>query len=292
MMLRVFLLTLSICYFQLGKAQVLTDSIMIENHSRSYHFVPSPKPKASLVFILHGSQGDGLMTRNSGNGEDTKKFEELAKKENILLVYPNGYKRYWNECRKTANSAANMENINEEAFFGQMITYFKEKYQIDEKKVFAVGTSGGGHMAYKLALTMPEKFRAITAIIANLPDTNNLDCAEKKIAKPVMIINGTADQINPYQGGEVKLGPTINLGFVRSTDRTFQYWANLAGYTGTPQLEKLPDTDPNDHKTIEKFTFKEKKKPEVTLLKVNGGKHDYPNDINVYLEAWAFFKRN
>lgn len=281
-----------ICTFQLAEAQILTDSLTIENHARSYHYIPSTKPKAALVFILHGSQGDGLMTRNSGNGKDTKKIEELAKKENVLLVYPNGYKRYWNECRKTANSVANQENINEEAFFGQMITYFKEKYQIDEKKVFAVGTSGGGHMAYKLALTMPEKFRAITAIVANLPDTNNFDCTEKRIAKPVMIINGTLDPINPYQGGEVKLGPTINLGFVRSTDRTFDYWASLAGYKGEPTLEKLPDNDPNDHKTIEKYTFKAKKKPEVTLLKVIGGKHDYPNDIDVYLEAWAFFIRN
>jgi len=285
-------LILFICCFQLTKAQILSDSMMIENHSRSFYYLPTNKAKASLVFVLHGSQGDGMLIRKYGNYEPTKKFEELAAKENILLVFPNGYKRYWNECRKTANSAANQENINEEAFFGQMISYFKEKYQIDEKKVFAVGTSGGGHMAYKLALTMPEKFRAITAIVANLPDTNNFDCAEKRIAKPVMIVNGTLDPINPYQGGEVKLGPTVNLGFVRSTDRTFDYWASLAGYKGEPSLEKLPDNDPNDHKTIEKYTFKEKKKPEVTLLKVIGGKHDYPNDIDVYLEAWAFFKRN
>ncbi|MEZ4903860.1 MAG: prolyl oligopeptidase family serine peptidase [Spirosomataceae bacterium] len=61
-----------------------------------------------------------------------------------------------------------------------MIDYFNKQYAIDTNKVFAVGTSGGGHMAYKLGLTMPEKFRAITALIANLPDTNNMDCIEKR----------------------------------------------------------------------------------------------------------------
>lgn len=208
-----------------------------------------------------------------------------------MLVYPDGYKKFWNECRKTANSDANIENINENAFFGGMISYFQEKHQINEKHVFAIGTSGGGHMAYKLALTMPEKFRSITAIIANLPDTNNLDCAERRVALPVMIINGTADNINPYEGGEVNLGKYINLGFVRSTDRTFHYWSALAGYKGEPQKELLPDNDPNDGKTIEKYTFKKRRKPEVTLLKVLNGKHDYPKDIDVYLEAWAFFKR-
>jgi polyhydroxybutyrate depolymerase len=277
------LLTISV------QAQTLADSILIENNQRSFYFIPAPKPKASLVFVIHGSQGDGEVIRKS---DAEKKLEAIAADENIFLVYPNGYKKYWNECRKTANSAANIENINEEAFFGQMIDYFKTKYDINENKVFAIGTSGGGHMAYKLALTMPEKFRAITAFIANLPDTNNLDCSEKRVAKPVMIVNGTADEINPYNGGEVKLGPKVNLGFVRSTDRTLHYWSSLAGYKGSPKMETMPDKDPKDGKTVEKYTYKSKRKPEITLYKVIGGKHDYPNDIDIYLEAWNFFKRN
>lgn len=271
------------------KAQTLVDSMLIENNYRSFYFIPSSKPKASLVFVIHGSQGDGQVIRKS---DAEKKLEAIASNENIFLVYPNGYKRYWNECRKTANSVANIENINEEAFFSQMIDYFKTKYGIDEEKVFAIGTSGGGHMAYKLAITMPQRFRAISAFIANLPDTNNIDCTEKRIAKPVMIVNGTADEINPYNGGEVKLGPKVNLGFVRSTDRTFHYWSSLAGYKGSPKIKKMPDTYPKDGKTVEKYTYKSKRKPEITLFKVIGGKHDYPNDIDIYLEAWAFFKRN
>ena len=171
-----------------------------------------------------------------------------------------------------------------------MIDYLKNKAKIDSKKVFVVGTSGGGHMAYKLALTMPDRITAITALIANLPDTNNLDCYEKKLAIPVMIVNGTIDKTNPYNGGEVILGKD-NYGYVRSTDRTFQYWAQLAGYKHNPKMISLPDTDPSDGKTIEKYTFKKRKKPEITLLKVINGKHDYPNDIDVHLEAWAFFKR-
>ena len=38
----------------------------------------------------------------------------------------------------------------------------------------------------KLALTMPRKFKAITAIIANLPDTENLDALDQKVSLPVM----------------------------------------------------------------------------------------------------------
>jgi polyhydroxybutyrate depolymerase len=172
-----------------------------------------------------------------------------------------------------------------------MIDYFKQKNGINDKHVFAVGTSGGGHMAYKLALTMPERFAAITALIANLPDTNNIDCVEKRVAMPVLIVNGTEDKVNPYMGGEVIIGNNISLGFVRSTDRTFAYWSTLAGYKKQAKKELLLDNDPKDGKTIEQYTYKKRRKPEVTLLKVIGGKHDYPNDIDVHLEAWAFFKR-
>jgi polyhydroxybutyrate depolymerase len=267
-------------------SQIAHDSLLVQNHQRTFHFLKPTQPNATLVFVLHGSNGDGLQMRNRA-----KKLEDIAPAENILLVYPDGYKKFWNECRKTANSDANRENINEEAFFSGMIDYFDKAYKINKKHVFAVGTSGGGHMAYKLALTMPEKFKAITALIANLPDTNNMDCVEKRAKFPVLIINGTEDKTNPYEGGEVVIGNNISLGFVRSTNRTFHYWAELAGYKGEPKKELLPDTDPKDGKTIERYTFKKRKKPEVTLLKVIGGKHDYPNDIDVHLEAWAFFKR-
>ena len=269
-----------------AKSQIIDDSLLIDGHYRTFHFLKPAKPNATLIFIMHGSGGRGIDNRSGA-----AKLEALVPAENLLLVYPDGYKKYWNECRKTAPSAANVENIDENTFFGGLIDYFKKDYQINEKQVFAIGTSGGGHMAYKLALTMPEKFRAITALIANLPDTNNLDCPEKRMPIPVLIVNGTADNVNPYEGGEVKLGPQMNLGFVRSTNRTFQYWATLAGYTGKPAYKKLPDTDPSDGKTIEQYTYKQAGKPEVTLLKVLNGKHDYPNDIDVYMEAWAFFKR-
>lgn len=267
-------------------AQIVHDSLLIEGHQRAFHFLKPAQSGASLVFVLHGSNGNGEQMRSRA-----KKLEEVASSENILLVYPDGYKKFWNECRKTANSEANHLDINENAFFGGMIDYFKQKHGIDDKKVFAVGTSGGGHMAYKLALTMPEKFRAITALIANLPDTNNLDCGERLVPIPVLIVNGTEDKTNPYNGGEVIIGNNISLGFVRSTDRTFAYWATLAGYKNKPKFRLLPNTDPKDGKTIEQYTYQKRKKPEITLLKVIGGKHDYPNDIDVHLEAWAFFKR-
>lgn len=268
-------------------AQTISDSLLIDGHYRTFQFAkPSTKKSdGSLVFILHGSGGSGKDMMKA-----TTKLTQESAAENVLLVYPDGYKKYWNECRKAANSQANLENIDEAGFFNSMIQYFKSKYSISEQKVFAVGTSGGGHMCYKLAMTLPGKFRAVTALIANLPDLDNFDCTEAKVPIPIMIVNGTADPLNPYNGGMMQSGSFI-MGNVRSTDRTFQYWASLAGYTGEPNKEFIPDNDPADGKTIERYTYKKKGSAEVVLLKVIGGKHNYPSDIDVHVEAWEFFKR-
>ena len=288
-MKKLSLFILVVYFFCIGRleAQMIHDSLLIENHFRSFHFQKPQSNQAdpSLVFVLHGSGGSGLQIM-----QGTNKLAAIAEKENIILVYPDGYKHFWNECRKASTAEANVLNLNEEDFFDAMIQYFKTTYKIDQAKVFAIGTSGGGHMAYKLAMTMPKKITAITAIIANLPDAKNMDCIASGIAVPVMIINGTNDPVNPYNGGEVIIPGTV-LGTVQSTDQTFHYWAGLAGYQGEPTKELLPDTDPTDGKTIEKYRYQQKGKPEIVLLKVIGGKHDYPNDIDVYLEAWSFLKR-
>ncbi len=121
-------------------AQIISDSLLVEGHYRSFHFSkPSrQKPGGSLVFILHGSGGNGKNMMNSAT-----QLAQQAAFEDVLLVYPDGYKNYWNGWRKAANSEANLEDINEEAFFNSMIGYFTEKYWISEEKGFAVGTSGG-----------------------------------------------------------------------------------------------------------------------------------------------------
>lgn len=268
-----------------AQAQVVNDSLLIEGRYRVFHYHQPPGnfARPGLIFVLHGSGGRGIDAMPSAAN-----MEREALKNTILPVYPDGYKRYWNECRKASPAQANLEDVNEQAFFAGMIDYFKKRYNADPTRVFVVGTSGGGHMAYKLGLTMPRAFRAITAIIANLPDSTNLDCQPSGQAMAVQIINGTEDPINPYNGGPVVLGGNMRMGSVRSTDQTLAYWSGLAHYQGAPTRSDVPDADPTDGRTIERYTYHERGKPDVVLLKVIGGKHDYPKDIDVHIEALKF----
>jgi polyhydroxybutyrate depolymerase len=266
--------------------QLTSDSILVEEHYRTFQYYKPARPTngGSLLFVMHGSGGSSndMLKR-------TTRLEALAGKENLLVVYPDAYLHFWNECRKYSTAAANKEDINEQAFFQAMINYFQEKFNISKENVYAAGFSGGGHMAYKLGLTMPGTIKAIAAIVANMPDSASSDCAVAHKALPVLIINGTADNVNPYNGGEMFVSNS-SFGVVRSSENSFGYWATLAGYTGEPKKDLLPDTDPADHKTIEKYYYSEQHKPPVVLLKVINGKHDYPGDIDVYLYAWEFFR--
>jgi polyhydroxybutyrate depolymerase len=268
------------------KSQWIKDSVLIEGHYRkfTFHQPASDIKDGSLLFLMHGSGG------NSGDIiAKTNNLEAIAGRDKLLVVYPEGYQHFWNECRKYSTAAANKENINEEAFFKSMINYFVKKYGLNKENIFAAGFSGGGHMSYKLAMTMPDQVKAITAIVANMPDSASCDCTFANKALPVMIINGTDDKTNPYNGGEMFVNNS-SFGVVRSSENSFHYWASLAGYKGEPVKTLLPDTDTTDHKTIESYSYKAVGKPPVVLLKVIGGHHDYPGDIDVYLYAWEFFK--
>jgi polyhydroxybutyrate depolymerase len=280
------LVSLLVLFSLAAYSQLTTDSVLIEGHYRSFHFNKPAKDinGGSLMFIMHGSGGSAKNIMKA-----TTKLEAIASNQNLLIVYPDGYKNYWNECRKYATSVANKENINENAFFKVMISYFNNRYGINKKEIFAAGFSGGGHMAYKLGLTMPGDIKAIAAIVANMPDSASSDCAASGKPLPVLIINGTLDNVNPYNGGEMFVNNS-SYGVVRSSDNTFAFWSRLAGYKGEAEKILLPDNDPGDNKTIESYTYKAKDKPQVSLLKVIGGKHDYPGDIDVYVYAWDFFK--
>jgi len=249
-----------------------TDSVQIGEYSRSflYHKPANLSKNTNLVFVLHGSNGSGkLITQFTENW-----FSKLAdEKRNVIVVYPNGYKNHWNECRKEANFEANLLNIDDNSFFEKMIEYFIQKYQINKKQVFVVGHSNGGHEVFKLAKEKPKLFKKFVAISANLPTSSNDDCYESKMPVSMMVINGTGDKINPYQGGEVILGGGAKRGNIISTDATMQYWANLAhkDFSKATKFD-FPNTDKDDETTATEFKLKNKQY-DIRLIKVENGGH-------------------
>ena len=56
-------------------------------------------------------------------------------------------------------------------------------------------------MAFRLAMEASDEIAAVAAVAASLPTPDNSSCPQRKPTSRVMLINGTLDPINPYQGG-------------------------------------------------------------------------------------------
>ncbi len=257
---------------------------------------------AAVVIMLHGARGSGeRIRRASGYG-----FDALADRHGFIVVYPEGYERHWNDCRAAAEYSARAMNIDDVAFMRELVAFIAAEYTVDRGRVFVAGLSNGGQLAYRLALEAPDLVRGVAAIAATLPTQQNLSCTHSGKAASVMIINGTADPINPFTGGEVTLvGPFGSRGEVRSALGSAEYWAHLAGYSTEPFFHRYPDSDPDDGSVADRMVWAAAGRPEVILVTVDGGGHTIPGpglafpyflgpvnqDFSAIEEIWRFFSR-
>ena len=132
-----------------------TFTIDHDNIERTYDlYIPRNfKENSGAFFVLHGSYGKSEDMRVA-TGYD---FEYLAEKNGFLVVYPQGYKNFWNDCRASADYAANQENIDDVGFIKKVIQKISLDFKVDQKKIIATGISNGGQMIYRLAYEADRK---------------------------------------------------------------------------------------------------------------------------------------
>jgi polyhydroxybutyrate depolymerase len=210
-------------------------------------YLPSKSQQAMpLLIALHGSRGDGReMMLGSRYG-----FNILAEREGFIALYPDGFERHWNDCRAGADYTANTRDIDDVGFLQALIFRMVQEQGVDPSRVYVTGMSNGGHMAYRVGLEAPDLVAAIAPIAANLPLPQNLDCTLVEQGLSVLMINGTADPINPHEGGVVDIFGNTSRGSVLSSMETVQYWARLAGYEGPGKQQAWVDRVPDDGTSI------------------------------------------
>lgn len=252
-----------------------SSEIATEQGARSFSwYLPPDLPQgAPLLLVLHGSMGSSAQVRESAAYE----FDVLADRYGFVVAYPDGYQKHWNDCRKTADYAANTQNIDDIAFLRDLLGWFAREYGIDPRRVYVTGHSNGGHMAYRLALETPELIAAIAPISANLPVDSSLDCQKSGKPVSVAILNGTEDPINPYDGGLVELFGNTSRGTVLSANDTAQYWAQLAGIQLEPEVINYPETDGDLATQVELKQWRLNPAMQVRLYTLTGSGHVIPS---------------
>jgi len=297
----ILLVFISKCYSYEGKKEyIIVDDIkreyiVFQKENRDGH------EKAPLLIVLHGGGGNGAkMQKTSG-------FDAIARRENLVTVYPDAIKNHWNDKRGDFNTYAHKNNIDDVKFLSKIIDDVKIKYNIDESRVYIAGASNGGMMAHLFAIEKGGEIAAMASVIAGIAE--NIKDKKPVAALPVLIINGDKDMLVKWDGGVV----ARNRGKILGARKSVEFWVNNNGCKKTPLVERPDDKDPGDGTLVVKETYAASDKgAEVVFYIIKGGGHCWPGkkigvlykwlivkggeggsvcmDINAADEIWNFFK--
>ena len=70
-------------------------------------------------------------------------------------MYPDGYKKSWNDCRKEAGYPAKKKGIKDIRFLQDIVSTISENHDIKINSVFAFGYSNGGQLVNKIIMEEP-----------------------------------------------------------------------------------------------------------------------------------------
>ena len=268
--------------------------------------IASEKPRPLLI-TLHGGGGTAERFSKMLNGNTS--INALADKEDFVVVYPQGIDKHWNDGRGVEHIKTQAQNLDDVGFISALIDHMTADKAIDTKRIYATGPSNGGFMSNRLACALSDKIAAVGIVIATMPWKMEPECTPSHPVS-VLIMNGTKDPLVPFDGGDVGFGKNgKSRGKILSTEKTFGFWLQQAGYTKPPQSllrTTLPDKDPNDKTRVYLQSY-DGEAASVVLYTVEGGGHTWPGgrqtplsiivgttsqDINATEVIWDFLKKH
>jgi len=236
-------------------------SLVYAGVERSYilHIPPGfdNLPPIPLVLAFHGVGLDANeMMRISG-------FSSQADVSGFIVVYPNGTggTKSWNGGHCCGEAAKN--NVDDVGFVRALIGELSTILNIDHKRVYATGFSNGAILTYRLACELADLLAAVGPVSATQVLEDMQSCQPKR---PVAVIHfhGTADDPNPYNGGETLAG----FQFI-SVDSAIQFWVSFNECPAQPQKTESGSIRDDLYAPCRSGSA-------VELYTIAGGKHAWP----------------
>jgi polyhydroxybutyrate depolymerase len=281
------------------------DTIDVNGVKRSYTAqLPAKKP-VPLVIVLHGKtqRGADMITRTA--------WPQVAKREGFAVVFPDGLNHAWADARTKAGPELRgpPPGTDDVGFIAKLVEKLVADGTADARHVYVTGVSNGGAMAMTLLCARADLFVAGASVIMNLTDEAAATCHPSR-PLPILIMNGTADPLIPYEGGR-GTSYFATDGFW-STEKTVAFWRELNGCeTDDADVTDLPDRAPADQSTVTRITSRCPRGHDVVLYRINGGGHRMPGfapdarfpkiatrllgpqngDIDGAETIWAFFSQ-
>jgi polyhydroxybutyrate depolymerase len=219
-----------------------------------------------LIILLHGYT-------SSGRSQDSYfQVSDLADDYGFLFAAPDGVRepsgdenRFWNASDACCNFFG--LEVDDSAYIRSIIDEMKQRYNVDENRVFLIGHSNGGFMSFRMAY---EHSDAVAAI-ASLAGANHLEQREAP-ENPVHIlqIHGTNDETIGYQGGDIQNNR------YPSALQSVRRWANYNGCSQNGVGRELRDLEaslPGHESGVLKFEVGCKSGGSAELWTIASGTH-------------------
>lgn len=257
--------------------------------TRSYilHRPPSttgaPLP---LVLAFHGG-GD-----TAADMEPLTHFDELADKEGLLVVYPQGLDNRWADARDGAAPT----NDDDVGFVRALLDDLKRRIAYDPTRVYATGVSIGGFFVARLACEAADRIAAFGVVAATIATPEAARCKPARRVS-VVTMHGTDDTFVPADG-DATSGMLSVAGAVRT-------WTQVDECSSQPDVVYEPDIA-NDGTRVRRETYPScAGGSAVVFYIVEGGGHTWPggpsyttggvtqrstHDIDATAVLWRFFQ--
>ena len=250
-----------------------------------------------LVLALHGAGGDGgtMLARVQGT------LNALADRDGWLVVYPEAYTRVW-DTGGGAVSLRQVPRVDDLGYLEAVIADVSARLKVDPARIFAAGISRGGQASFLLACRLSGRIRAIVSVAMTMPAYMEPWCAD---APPVgmMQINGTADNVVPYEGGRIVIWGD-ERDFVMSTDDGAAFWRARNGCAALPTAVRDIGRPRRNGPRVQVTEWSDcTSGAPVVTMRIEGGGHDWPTggngvfaggagrEVNAGRVAWEFFRR-
>jgi len=157
-----------------------------------------PETPAPLLLLLHGYGASGEI-QDSYLG-----LADVADDAGMLYVHPDGTensigKQFWNAT--DACCAGPRSDVDDSAYLADVIAKVSQDYNVDPDRVFIIGHSNGGFMAFRMACDHADEIAAIVSWeAATFADPD--DCAPTEPVSTLQV-HGESDTTILYGGGEI-----------------------------------------------------------------------------------------
>ena len=168
-----------------------------------------PKQRAAVVMMFHGGGGTAAAAmRQTG-------WTGKAEAHGFLAVFPEGTRpdasrparfagnpQTWNDGSNRRQLWAVRNNADDIAFVNALIDELIVRFHADRHRIYVAGFSNGASMAFHIARQLSRRVAAVAAVAG----TDWMSQPEVWPPVSLLYITGTADPLNPMEGGDIRIG--------------------------------------------------------------------------------------